>query len=110
MADIKKLNSIEEYNDFINSPGTLNVIKCFADWCGPCRILSSTIQALSQEEVKDILIAEVNVDDEWFEDKLDELKIRGIPVLFAYKNGEEVDRVQGNQPKADLVNFFERNK
>ncbi len=110
MANIKEIKSLEEYNEFINNPNSLNIVKMGAAWCGPCRALEQTIRELTSGEVEGIMLAEIDVDDEWFEDKLDELKIRGIPVLFAYKNGEEVDRVQGNQPKADLINFFERNK
>lgn len=110
MAEIKKINSIEEYNDFVNSPNTLNILKCFADWCGPCRVLTTTIQGLTQEEVENVLVAEVNVDDEWFEDKAVELKIRGIPVIIAYKDGSEVERLTGAAPKQTLIEFFERNK
>lgn len=110
MADIKKITSSEEFQEFANRDNSLNIIKISAGWCGPCRVLSDTIKGLSQEEVDGILIGEVDVDDEWFEDMATELKIRGIPVLLAYKNGELKGRIQGGMTKEALLDFFNENR
>ena len=56
------------------------------------------------------MLAEVDVDDEWFENYLDKLRIRGVPVIIAFKDGREIDRVSGNMPKADLIDFITRNR
>lgn len=110
MADIKKINSLEEYNEFVNAPDTLNVVKVGASFCGPCRTLEQTIRELAPEEVSGVLLGEIDADDEWAEDKIDELKIRGIPVMLAFKGGEEKERVQGGMTKVALTEFIERNK
>ena len=110
MAEIKKITSLKEYDKFINEPNTLNVLKIGAPWCGPCRTLESTLTGLAQEEIEGVLLAEVNADDEWFEDKAVEMRIRGIPVVLAYKDGEEKERVQGVMPKDKLLEFFVRNR
>lgn len=110
MADIKKLNNEQEYNEFINNPGTLNLIKGFATWCGPCKALSNTILDLTGNDVEGVMLAEVDVDDEWFENYLDKLRIRGVPVIIAFKDGKEIDRVSGNMPKTDLIDFITRNR
>lgn len=110
MANIKKLNNEQEYNEFINNPGTLNLIKGFATWCGPCKALSYTILDLTSNDVEGVILAEVDVDDEWFENYLDKLRIRGVPVIIAFKDGKEIDRVSGNMPKADLIDFITRNR
>jgi thioredoxin 1 len=110
MAEIKKINSLEEYDEFVNAPGTLNVIKVGAEWCGQCRVLEGYIKNLSQEDVDGVLLGEVDADDEWFEDKVDELGIRGIPVLVAFNGGEEKERLHGAAPKDSLISFFNRNK
>ena len=110
MADIKKINSLEEYDGFVNAPDTLNVVKVGASFCGPCRTLEQTIRELAPEEVSGVLLGEIDADDEWAEDKIDELKIRGIPVMLAFKGGEEKERVQGGMTKVALIEFIERNK
>ena len=110
MAEIKKINTLEEYDEFVNAPDTLNVVKVGSEWCGPCRTLRQTIAGLTTEEVSGVLLGEIDADDEWAEDKIDELKIRGIPVMIAFKGGEEKERVQGGMTKVALMKFIERNK
>ncbi|MBQ1799377.1 MAG: hypothetical protein II011_01345 [Prevotella sp.] len=110
MADIKKINSLEEYDEFVNAPDTLNIVKVGASFCGPCRTLEQTIRELAPEEVSGVLLGEIDADDEWAEDKIAELKIRGIPVMLAFKGGEEKERVQGGMTKVALIEFIERNK
>lgn len=110
MAEIKKINSLEEYDEFINSPNALNIIKIGAEWCGPCRTIEQNIASLTSDEVSGVLLGEIDADDEWAEDKLVELNIRGIPVMIAFKGGEEKERVQGGMTKAALTEFIERNK
>lgn len=109
MAEIKKINSLEEYDEFVNEPGTLNLLKAGAQWCGPCRTLEQTIRELTADDVEGVLLGEIDADDEWVEGKLAELKIRGIPVIIAFKDGVEKDRVQGAIPKNDLIEFIRRN-
>jgi thioredoxin 1 len=110
MAEIKKINSLEEYDEFVNAPDTLNIVKVGASFCGPCRTLEQTIRELAPEEVSGVLLGEIDADDEWAEDKIAELKIRGIPVMLAFKGGEEKERVQGGMTKVALIEFIERNK
>ena len=110
MAEIKKINSLEEYDEFVSTPNSLNVIKIGAVWCGPCRTLERNIKELTPNEVEGVLLAEVDADEEWFEDKAVEMSIRGIPVLIAYKDGEEKERLVGAIQKPGLLDFFGRNK
>ena len=73
-------------------------------------MLEGILQGLTTEETDGVLIAEVDVDDEWFEEEVEKLHIRGIPVVIAYKNGEEVERLVGLTTKDKLLEFFERNR
>lgn len=112
MAEIRKINSLDEFNEFIKESenGKTSVLKIGSSWCGPCRTLEQTIRELTPNEVEGIMLAEIDADDEWAEDKIDELKIRGIPVMIAFKGGEEKERVQGGMTKVALLEFIERNK
>ena len=109
MADIRKINSLEEYDEFVNTPDTLNVVKVGAEWCGPCRTLEQTIRELVIDEQFKVLLGEIDAEDEWAEDKIEELNIRGIPVMIAFKDGEEKERVQGGMTKTALLEFIARN-
>lgn len=112
MAEIRKINSLDEFNEFIKESenGKTSVLKIGSSWCGPCRTLEQTIAGLTDEEVSGVLLGEIDADDEWAEDKIAELKIRGIPVMIAFKGGEEKERVQGGMTKVALTEFIERNK
>lgn len=109
MAEIKKINTLEEYDEFVNAPDTLNIVKVGAEWCGPCRTLEQTIRELVIDEQFKVLLGEIDAEDEWAEDKIDELNIRGIPVMIAFKDGEEKERVQGGMTKTALLEFIARN-
>lgn len=109
MAEIKKINSLEEYDEFVNAPDTLNIVKVGASFCGPCKTLEQTIRELVIDEQFKVLLGEIDAEDEWAEDKIEELKIRGIPVMIAFKGGEEKERVQGGMTKTALLEFIVRN-
>ena len=111
MAEIRKINSLDEFNEFIKESenGKTSVLKIGSSWCGPCRTLEQTIRELTADDVEGVLLGEIDADDEWAEGKLAELKIRGIPVIIAFKDGVEKDRVQGAIPKNDLIEFIRRN-
>ena len=109
MADIRKIDTNESFDEFVKGDG-LHIVKIGTDFCGPCKVLEGILQGLSNEEVTDVALGEVNADDDWFDDKVTELKIRGVPVLIAYNNGEEKERIVGAVNKDTLLSFFGRNK
>ena len=110
MADIKEIKSLEEYNEFVGGEDTLNVLKVSASWCAPCRVLFEKMKTLTPEDVDGVLLAEVNAEAEWFEDKADELNIRGLPTVIAFSGGKEIDRASGLMTRDMLIKFFEKNK
>ena len=111
MAEIRKIENIDEYNSFVALSGeTLSVVKVGTDFCGPCKVLESILKDLTDEEVEGVNLAEVNADEEWFEDKAAEIRIRTIPVLLAFKQGAEIDRLQGGVSREKVLEFFDRNK
>lgn len=73
------------------------LIHFYADWCGPCRMLSPVVDELA-EEMPEIKVCKVNVDDE------PELAMRyramTIPMLVVVENGQVVTTSVGAKPKA----------
>ena len=70
-----------------------------ADWCGPCQMLKPTLHALA-EASDDYKIVSINVDNEM--ELAGEYDVFSIPCLVLIKNGQEVNRKVGVQPRPVL--------
>lgn len=79
----------------------------FADWCGPCKMMSPVIDKLSDEFDGKIKVGKVNVDD--YPELAEKYNVMSIPNMVFIKNGEVVDRVIGAIPKAAMKQKFEQN-
>ena len=81
------------------------VVDFWAEWCGPCKMLSPIIAQLAEEYDGKIVVGKCNVEEA--EDVAAEMGIRNIPTLIFFKNGQEVDRVVGAQSKTALQSKFD---
>lgn len=90
----------EDYSEIIKDRNLL--VDFYADWCGPCRMLSPIIEELSNE----IEIYKVNVDKR--EDIAAANGVMTIPTLVFYKNGKEEKRLIGYQDKNDILNEIKK--
>ena len=79
----------------------------YADWCGPCKMMSPVIDKLSEEYAGKIKVGKVNVDEN--SDLAMKYGIMSIPNMVFFKNGEVVDRVVGAIPKPQMQAKFEKN-
>ena len=86
MVTIRNLNTVEEYNKFIESGN--RVVKFSAEWCSPCKMLGNIIRNLDIDKIGEVEFAEIDVDNEAFDSLTSELEIRSIPVTLFLKNGE----------------------
>ena len=74
-----------------------------AEWCPPCQALHPILEELAEER-DDFKIVAVDVDEE--EELASEFEVSTIPCLLVFKNGEEVDRRVGLQPKKRLIKMM----
>lgn len=79
------------------------LVDFYADWCGPCRMLRPTLDALSEERA-DVKFAAVNIDEN--PELADEFDISSIPCVILFKNGAEADRSIGLVPKEALEDLL----
>ena len=76
----------------------------YADWCGPCRMVSPIIDEIADER-DDIAVGKINVDAE--QALASEFEVFSIPTLVVIKSGEIVNRASGARPKAQILAMLE---
>ena len=79
---------------------TVAVVDFWAEWCGPCRMVSPIIDELSQDYDGKALVGKVNVDDNG--QVAMKYGVRSIPTILFIKDGEVVDKHVGATTKAAL--------
>lgn len=79
------------------------LVDFWASWCGPCRMLSPTIDEIAEEH-PEIKVCKINIDDEA------ELAIRhgvmSVPTLMIFKNGEIAQTAIGVRPKEEILDLL----
>ena len=86
-----------EVKELVKSEG-LTIVDCFAEWCGPCKMLKPMLDRISQDyDSAAVNFVAVDIDEN--ADFAAENKIRGVPTLLWYKGGKLVDTTVGVSPE-----------
>jgi len=82
------------------------LVDFWAPWCGPCRMITPSLEELSTEYAGKVKIGKVNVDNS--QEVAREFGIQSIPTLLLFKNGQLVDRQIGAVPKQHLAAMIDK--
>lgn len=81
------------------------LVDFYADWCGPCRMMTPVLDALARDRAGEVLVAKVDTDQH--PDAAMRFGVRGIPTLIAFSGGREVARQIGAVPRGTLDALLE---
>ena len=82
------------------------LLDLWAPWCGPCRMVAPIMIELAEEMAGRVRVAKLNVDENPL--TAARFNVSSIPTLLALKNGREIDRIVGMQPKSEIARRLER--
>ena len=88
-------------NTVAEAGATPVLIDCWAEWCGPCRMIAPALEQLAAEAAGRYRIAKLNVDENPL--TASRYGVRSIPTLIIFKGGQEVDRLVGALPKQAIA-------
>ncbi|MBX9137236.1 MULTISPECIES: thioredoxin [unclassified Clostridium] len=101
---IKHINEKEFNMEVLKEEGMV-VVDFFATWCGPCKMLAPVLEDV-QEEMKNVKIVKVDIDEN--PNVASEYKVKNIPTIKVFKNGEEITTNVGFLPKGALVEMINK--
>jgi len=82
------------------------LVDFWAEWCGPCKRLGPTVDALASEYAGKVTVGKMNIDEN---PKVPETyQIRGIPTILIFKGGQVVESVVGLAHKEDLKKVIDK--
>lgn len=87
-------------NEVINSEKT-TIVDFYADWCGPCKMMSPVIDEIANEVSENVKVCKLNVDEA--QDIAIQYNVMSIPTLVIIKDGNVVDTLVGLRAKSEVL-------
>ena len=95
-----------DFEQTVIKANTPVLVDFWADWCGPCKRMAPTVDALAADYAGKLTVGKLNVDDN--PNTAYKFQIRGIPAVLLFKNGQVVESVIGLAPKEDLKKAIDK--
>lgn len=102
MAELK-ITAANFENEVLHSDKPI-LLDFYADWCGPCKMLSPILHELAEEKSGALKVGKVNVDEQ--PDLAAEFGVMSIPTLLLFENGKLVRQAVGARPKSGVLELL----
>lgn len=102
MAELK-ITAANFENEVLRSDKPV-LLDFYADWCGPCKMLSPILHELAEEKSDALKVGKVNVDEQ--PDLAAEFGVMSIPTLLLFENGKLVRQAVGARPKSGVLELL----
>ena len=106
MSDNVQTFTDSNFDETVIKAGGPVLVDFWAEWCGPCKRLAPTVDALAVDYAGKVTFGKLNVDEN--PNTAFKFQIRGIPALLLFKGGEVVESVVGLAPKDELKKVIDR--
>ena len=103
MAEVK-ITAVNFENEVMHSDKPV-LVDFYADWCGPCKMLSPVLHELAEEKADELKVGKVNVDEQM--ELAMRFQVSSIPMVVLFKDGKPVAKSVGFRPKAEIVAMVE---
>lgn len=100
---IKVLNQ-DNFQEAISNATLPVIIDFYADWCGPCKMITPILEEIATEEQDKLIIYKVNVDES--QAIASQYSVSSIPTLIVFKNGEIHNTLVGAGSKETIVELI----
>ena len=98
------LNISKENFKIVEQSDKTVLLDFYADWCGPCRMVSPLIEEIATENPQ-YLVGKINVDNE--PELAERFGVSSIPFLVVMKNGKIINQSTGARPKPQILDMLE---
>lgn len=90
--------------DVLNSDVPV-LVDFWAEWCGPCRMMSPTVDAIANDYEGRLRVGKLNVDEN--SKTAARYQVRGIPMLLLFKGGKVIDQRVGAMGKSEVQKMLD---
>ena len=101
--EVVRLNN-ENFEEEVKNSNKVVLVDFYADWCGPCKMMSPIIDEIAKEAGEEVKVCKLNVDEA--QDIAIEFNVMSIPTLIIFKNGEVANTLIGLQSKSEVINLI----
>ncbi len=103
MAEVK-ITAANFENEVLHSDKPV-LVDFYADWCGPCKMLSPVLHELAEEKADELKVGKVNVDEQM--ELAMRFQVSSIPMMLLFKNGKAAAKSVGFRSKAEIAAMVE---
>jgi thioredoxin 1 len=89
------------FDEHVKSSDVPVLVDFWAEWCGPCKMISPVLEEIAEEQAGKVQIVKLNIDDNL--DVTRRFDVMSIPTLILFKDGEPQLRLIGAKPKGQLL-------